>query len=145
MACLTAWTFCGDRTLRGLPGGFFFKAPVALKFATHNSMGFLSGTVAFGPSLKCVRTNRWVAMTDSTFFKYVSKTYAGCSPLHAMTATEMVRQVVFTDTSPADPAPLVPEQRRRQIRELFLAHPVYSNYVKLGATSSCVDITPFHH
>jgi hypothetical protein len=33
MACLTAWTFCGDRTLRGLPGGSFFKAePVTLTF-----------------------------------------------------------------------------------------------------------------
>jgi hypothetical protein len=120
MACLTAWTFCGDRTLRGLPGGFFFKAePVALKFATHNSMVFLSGTVAFRPSLKCVRTNRWLAMTDSAFFKYISATYAQCSPLHAMTAPEMVRHVLLTDTSPAHPAQLAPEQRRRQIREYF--------------------------
>jgi hypothetical protein len=76
MVCLTAWTFCGDGTLQGLPGGFFFKAePVALKFATHNSMVFLSGTVAFQPSLKCIQTNRCVAMTDSAFFKYVSTTY----------------------------------------------------------------------
>jgi hypothetical protein len=75
MACLTAWTFSGDRTLLRLQGGLFFKAePLSLKFATHNSMVFLSGTVAFRSSLKCVRTNRCVAMADSTFFKYVSTT-----------------------------------------------------------------------
>jgi hypothetical protein len=42
-----------------------------------------------------------------------------------MTAIEMVRQVLLTDTSPAHPAPLAPEQRRRQIRELFLPRPVF--------------------
>jgi hypothetical protein len=125
MACLTAWTFCGDRTLRYLPCGFFFKAePVALKFATHNSMVFLSGTVAF-------RTYRCVAMTDSAFFKYVSTTYAWWSPLHAMTAIEMVKKVLLTDASPAHPAPLAPEQRRRQIRELFLSHPVYYTCIQV--------------
>jgi hypothetical protein len=127
MACLTAGTFCGDRTLRGLPRGFFFKAEhVALKFATHNSMVFLSETVAFRPTLKWVQTNRCVAMIDSAFFKYVSTTYARFSPLHAMTATEMVRQVLFTDTSLSRPSSLVPEQRRRQIRELFLPHSVFN-------------------
>jgi hypothetical protein len=125
MTCLTAWTFPGDRTLRGLPGGFFFKAePVAPKFATHNSMVFLSGTVAFRPSLKCVQTNGCVNKTGTTFFKYVSKTYAQCSRLHAMTATEMVRQVLLTVISPAHPVTLALEQRRRQIRELFLPHHV---------------------
>jgi hypothetical protein len=125
MASLTAWTFCGDRTLRGLPGGFFFKAePVALKFATHNSMVFPSGTVAFRPSLKCIQTNRSIEMTDSAFFKYVSTTYARCSLLHAMTAIEMTRKVLLTDTSLAHPAPLAPEQQWRQIPELFLPHPV---------------------
>jgi hypothetical protein len=125
MACLTTWTFCGDRTLRGLQGGLFFKAePVALKFATHNSMVFLSGTVAFRPSLKCVRTNRRVAMTDSAFFIYISTRYARCSPLHAMKVIETVRKVLLTDTRPARTALLAPEQRRWQIRELFLPHPV---------------------
>jgi hypothetical protein len=130
MACLTAWTFWGDRTLRGLPCGFFFKAKsVALKCAIHHCMVFLSGTVAFQPSLKCVRTNRCVAMRDSAFFTYVSTTYVRYSPLYAMTAIEiieMVRQVLLTDTSPAHPSPLAPEQqRRRQIRELFLSHSVH--------------------
>jgi hypothetical protein len=111
MACLTAWTFCGDRTLQGLAGGLFFKAePVDLKFATHNSTVFLLGTVAFRPSLKCIQTNCCVAMTDSAFFKYVSTSYARCSPLNSMRAIEMVRQVLLTDTSPAHPAPLAPEQ-----------------------------------
>jgi hypothetical protein len=128
MACLTAWTFCGDRTLQGLPGGFFFKAePIALKFATHNSMVFLSGTVAFQSSLKCVRTNRCVAMTDLAFFKYVSTTYARCLSLLAMTVIEMVRQVLLTDPSPAHSAPLAPEWRR-QIWELFLPHPVCTKF-----------------
>jgi hypothetical protein len=44
--------------------------------------------------------------TDSAFFKYVSTTYARCSQLHSVTAIEMVRQVLLTDTSPAHATPL---------------------------------------
>jgi hypothetical protein len=43
-------------------------------------------------------------------------------------------QVLLTDISPAHPAPLAPEQRRRQIRELFRPHPVL--YCWRGASPS---------
>jgi hypothetical protein len=43
--CLTASMFCGDRTVRTLPGGFFFNAEaLILKFSAHNFMVLRQGT-----------------------------------------------------------------------------------------------------
>jgi hypothetical protein len=45
-ARFTISTFSGVRTVRAPPGGFFFSAePVDLKFAIHNKIVFLLGTL----------------------------------------------------------------------------------------------------
>jgi hypothetical protein len=45
-ARLTVPTFSGVGTVRARPGGFFFSAePVDLKFAIHNKILFLLGTL----------------------------------------------------------------------------------------------------
>jgi hypothetical protein len=68
--CLTAYMFCGDRTVCTQAGGLFLNAEVLiLEFSTHNCKVLRQGTFPWRGVLRCLRNIRCILITESPFKK----------------------------------------------------------------------------